>query len=1077
MQTIIQKLEKPPKKYAPTFFWSWNDHLEEQELLQQLDEMEKHGIGAFFIHARPGLITDYMSDEWIRLVRVVVDACKNREIKPWLYDEHGWPSGIGGGKVTALGSEYQEKCLKIAEMPYEEAVGLENLLGIYTICQGRCEMIHDRPADGETVVAVYYILAEDYVDLLSEKVVKAFIDASYEAYKTALGEYFGTVIPGIFTDEPQFNSLDRPWSLDLPKAYREKYQEDIFPLLPGLFYDIEDAELFRYRFYSTVNELLTNNYFRQIGLWCRENGLKFTGHNMAEDCLFDSMLSNAGVMASYEYMDMPGTDWIGRTIRETTTPRQCSSVAAQLGKNRVLTEQFASCNWDVPFEELKWIADWNYVNGVNFFCQHLAAYSLRGLRKRDCPASLFKHNVWWEKYPVLADYLTRVSALLSDNEEVCDLAVLHPMKSAYLCFKRVNDGEILRLDNEFLCVLDYLSHLHIPYHLADENIIKRHGRVSDGLFHIGQRAYKAIALPRMHTLEKNTYELLLEFANSGGTIFFFGDFPDRLNGVPADLSKLERLATDCTQIPSYQNLLDCIHQKNADGCVTPSNIGFDEKLRTISNGVFTVQYRNFWEKTTQGILPRTSLDMPEARYIEIDKQTEAFLHNLDLVGISRTDVESDNGQISNIHVFHTFHDGTEVYFFANHSKYDTYHAQIALNTTELYSGYDPVENRSFPLQGVRLDDRFHFEYTFAPMESLILLRIEPPAEAADKEKNVIELDNEFAITDYGFNALTIDYCRYHTSENEAWSEATPVWDVHYRMLKAKKSTVLTMSFGFEIHPDFHFGNPLQIGMEDVEECEEIRINGKSIKDRFTGGVIDHSIQTADISDLAVHGMNEIIIRKPYRFDERAYLTLFDRSHMAAMDKITLPGETDSVYIFGRFAVYSKTPIENAERDGAFTDGPFYIDNENLTLHGLDIIRQGYLFYNQAICVEQKIQIDQKPDSCLLRLGRLRAVCAEVSVNGSFVSTQAFRPFEVDISPFIKDGENTVTLKLFTSNRNLFGNFHYKQGQVHWSNWYKQIDPKEWLFCDNDQSWYTDRYCFYRNGMETAAETVQLPEKR
>ena len=57
-------LKNPPNKYRPAPFWSWNEKLNVDETLWQIDEMEKAGIGGFFMHARGGLQTEYMSDEW-----------------------------------------------------------------------------------------------------------------------------------------------------------------------------------------------------------------------------------------------------------------------------------------------------------------------------------------------------------------------------------------------------------------------------------------------------------------------------------------------------------------------------------------------------------------------------------------------------------------------------------------------------------------------------------------------------------------------------------------------------------------------------------------------------------------------------------------------------------------------------------------------------------------------------------------------------------------------------------------------------------------------------------------------------
>ena len=90
---------------------------------------------------------------------------------------------------------------------------------------------------------------------------------------------------------------------------------------------------------------------------------------------------NGRAMPFYEYMHIPGIDWLGRSISSPLVPKQVGSVASQLGKKFVLSETFALSGWNVSFEELKWIAEWQYVNGVNLMCQHLEGYTLRGLRK------------------------------------------------------------------------------------------------------------------------------------------------------------------------------------------------------------------------------------------------------------------------------------------------------------------------------------------------------------------------------------------------------------------------------------------------------------------------------------------------------------------------------------------------------------------------------------------------------------------------------------------------------------------------------------------------------------------------
>ena len=99
------------KKYRPIPFWSWNDRLDVTETRRQVALMDEAGIGGFFMHARGGLLTEYMGEEWFLNVEAAIDEAHRRGMHPWAYDENGWPSGFGDGKVTDLGVEYRQKVL------------------------------------------------------------------------------------------------------------------------------------------------------------------------------------------------------------------------------------------------------------------------------------------------------------------------------------------------------------------------------------------------------------------------------------------------------------------------------------------------------------------------------------------------------------------------------------------------------------------------------------------------------------------------------------------------------------------------------------------------------------------------------------------------------------------------------------------------------------------------------------------------------------------------------------------------------------------------------------------------------
>ena len=58
-------------------------------------------------------------------------------------------------------------------------------------------------------------------------------------------------------------------------------------------------------------------------------------------------------MPFYEYEHIPGIDWLGKNTHSELSVKQVGSVAAQLGKKRVITETFGCCGWDVGIQDLR----------------------------------------------------------------------------------------------------------------------------------------------------------------------------------------------------------------------------------------------------------------------------------------------------------------------------------------------------------------------------------------------------------------------------------------------------------------------------------------------------------------------------------------------------------------------------------------------------------------------------------------------------------------------------------------------------------------------------------------------------
>ncbi len=488
------------KEYRPVPFWSWNDKLEVEETKEQIKAMHLAGMGGFFMHARGGLQTEYMGEEWFDNVAASIEEAANFGMRPWAYDENGWPSGFGNGIVNGLGVEYQQKYLRMESRKEHDETA---------IC--KC---------GEHYF--YYDINPFYVDNLDAKVVEKFIEVAYLPYY----EKYGTKIEGFFTDEPQISRMGFPWSFVFEEEYEKRYQENILDKLEQLFLPIGDYKRTRVKFWKMVTELFSVSYMKQIYDWCEKRGLKLTGHLLLEDGLAEQLITNGACMPHYEYMTIPGMDWLGREIRSCPTPLQVSTVAEQLGKEAVLSETFAMCGHNVSFDELKGVYEWQMVHGVTLMCQHLEGYSIRGIRKRDYPPAMYYQQPWWQEYNRFIESMSRVGKILSDGYHPVDVLLIHPQTTAWSMYDATDIEDILKLNDRFMEIVRTLEEKHIAFHFGDEIILERHGKVQDDKLIVGNYCYSYVIQTGCELLLDNTEKLLTEFERNGGKIVSEEELPD-----------------------------------------------------------------------------------------------------------------------------------------------------------------------------------------------------------------------------------------------------------------------------------------------------------------------------------------------------------------------------------------------------------------------------------------------------------------------------------------------------------------------------------------------------------------------
>ena len=558
-------------------FWSWNDKLEKDKLLEQIAWMKKNGIGGFFMHARAGLKTEYLSEEWFDCINACIDYAKSQGMEAWAYDENGWPSGFVGGKL--LEDEKNREWYLQAEIGEKD----ETALVSYDVSGSRLRRLYvGEPC--KTALNVYERVSVSTVDILDGAVVEQFLQETHEHYKTETGENFKDLY-GFFTDEPQYYRMATPLPHLMADVFEKEYGEDILDGLGLLFVEKDGYRQFRYRYWKACQSLMIENFAKKIYDWCDKNGRKLTGHYVEERDLYAQMLFNGGIMPFYEYEHIPGIDWLCRRFMSVVPARQVGSVAAQLGKREVLTETYAMTGWDATPQELKAMTEFQYLYGPNRTCQHLLPYSEKEERKRDHPAHFTPLNPWMEQGMYAFNrYFDWLGDAFQNADEPVFVAVLHPIRSAYFCYQHGKEESTAALDKALLTFCNSLAEKQIAFHFLDETLLAKYGYVKGGKIGCGKCEYTYLLLPKCDTMDKTTEKFVREFVAQGGKIYLADEKPQYLEGEPFDYEYLrsnvtldEIKAAQPYRLAYQGGSIHSVYKKSADGdFIVLLNISDDE---------------------------------------------------------------------------------------------------------------------------------------------------------------------------------------------------------------------------------------------------------------------------------------------------------------------------------------------------------------------------------------------------------------------------------------------------------------------------------------------------------------------
>lgn len=1013
MSNLWEKLLCPPAEYRSAPLWSWNDKLKQVELERQIEEMYTAGIGGFFMHARAGLQTPYMGEAWMEAIRISIAKSRELGMNAWFYDENGWPSGFADGEIPSKGIACQQKILAWEKPPFRHPK--ERAIGFYTLEADSVQYRLLSPEDSDAAdLAIYYEVNPYYTDTLSKLAVGEFITAAYERYWDEFGKLEDAGLPGIFTDEPQFARGRLPWSFELEEAFVSRSGYAVQEILPALFFSQSGSNKARYDYWSTVTAMFTEAYAKQIGDFCADKGWAATGHVVDEQELMHQVTSVGDPLAFYEYLQIPGCDWLGRFVgEEPLVPKQVSSVARQLGKKRTITESFGCSGWNVSFQDLKRIGEWQFVHGINFLCQHLQGYSLRGLRKRDYPPSLFYQQPWWKDYRGFNDYFARLSMILAEGTSRADVLLLHPVRSAWLSQCGEDHSAIVPYHEAFAQLTRWLCQELIEHDYGSESIIARHGRVSEGRFIVGEAAYRTVMIPPSLTLDRVTVELLQEFVEQGGNLVACTPYPSLMSGEDSLL--LELLLLHAAK-PQWNAEAIC-------RAVTAVSASFVQ--------------------ITDAEGRKLAYDTLNVRSMSLEGSLVYYIVNSGTEGCGRVNIElHESGCVSLI---------------------DPETGDIALLESEA------------TVQGTRITLPLYAAHSLLLKVEDIgnedggeAITSRETAECRE-QADMLELGSEWTVAAADLNSLTLDTARLRLDGGE-WSGEQPVIFIQEQLLEYGRAADVELEFRFWAEPSLQELTELYLALEQPAELA-LTLNGQPLSSEDCGWWRDIAFRTLPIAGMVAAGENILHMRTRFIPNDEL-LAKLEKAKLfeAEGNNLTFDQEFESIYIVGAFGVESAEAYTYGERRAVFTKGPFKLTAQPAAVKTGDLVPQGFPFFSGMITLEQSIHIHEgmnlpaswsfmaPPDSIVSRL----------FINGAEIRTFLWEPYTADISGLLRTGENRIRLELTGSCRNLLGPHHHIKGEIYKVGPESFKDKPGWTDKDlkPDTRVYQDRYAFVRFGLSS-----------
>lgn len=555
--------QTPPAEYGPEPYYGLNGAITLETVERDLDTMKRLGFRAVTVQAGYNMPFRYLSPEYFAFFRQFVEQAKQRNMRVWIVDDAGYPSGFAGGAFTSQMPQLRMQALEVAEkIPVGGGDALHRQLSPQTVSAAAVNdngnavalPIHDGMLDWTAPAGNWTVLLVDHEfrtsptrsdtnprrvkdteqsleDYLNPAATEQFLKFTHEQYRKYVGDEFGKTILGFRGDEPDYSIAGLPWTPEFFARFKELKGYDVQPYAalfaqtpsrrdPGIPIRLTPEQLrIKGDYYDVFSRMFADGFFKPQGLWCAANNLEYQVHLNHEELEMELTHSEGSFFRDMRSVEVPGIDAIWHQIWTDTIsdyPRLASSAAHLNGSPRAFTESFAAYRPVPDVSMARYILNEQFVRGINLV--EMMYFPATSAGPRNPPSYMGAPG-----FPDLATCVQRMSYLFSMGRPDASVGLFLPSSSMWL-----GDEDA---DRQFVSAERLLSEHQIDFDIVSEDALARDLQAGNGYLQTASgNRLTTIILPNAEILSAEALDRLRAFAARGGHVIILGTAPQWIAG-------------------------------------------------------------------------------------------------------------------------------------------------------------------------------------------------------------------------------------------------------------------------------------------------------------------------------------------------------------------------------------------------------------------------------------------------------------------------------------------------------------------------------------------------------------------